>query len=132
MPLRRNSSSSLPVPTGCVSRSRRAANHAISESHAGAHRAVDLAEGERDVLAPLAGRELEAGHQLAGITSEGRDAEGNEEGRDARRLQGIRDSGYEDANFRLDTSLPALEAKGVTQKATKKGGMPDACRVAGF
>lgn len=34
-----------------------------------------------------------------------------------------------DANLRLDTSSLALLAKGVTQKATKKGGMPDACRV---
>lgn len=31
------------------------------------------------------------------------------------------------ANLRLDTSSLALLAKGVTQNATKKGGMPDAC-----
>lgn len=36
---------------------------------------------------------------------------------------------FRDAKVRLDTSSLALLASGVTQKATKKVGMPDACRM---
>ncbi len=73
-----------------------------------AHRAVDLAEGEGDVFATLAGRKFEAGHQLAGVAGEGSHTEGHEERRDLGRLQERRADGRHVVAEKVSLSCAAM------------------------